>query len=145
MSTIYFDPVRTFEGFVKKMNEFAGDIEKNVKQEVRSFKPRADIFEDEKNIFVSVELPGLKKDDISIKINDENVLTIKGEKKRTDESNDKNTIRNERIYGEFTRSFILADNLDVNKINAKFDNGVLELTIGKKEAEQAKEVTVNIL
>jgi HSP20 family protein len=90
-----------------------------------------------------VELPGVKKEDVKLTINDENVLVIKGEKKK-DESKDKVYVRSERSYGAFERSFRLSDNINKDSINAKYDNGILNISFQKKEPQKPKEVNINI-
>lgn len=143
MTLLRFDPMRSFEGTMKKMQEIAKDFEHGVSFETGSFKPRVDISEDSKNVFVFAEMPGMSREEIKVNISDDNVLVIKGEKKSVHQEN--TTLhRTERVYGSFERSFILPDNLDVEKITAKYDNGTLELTIPKKEPVKPKEVEVQI-
>jgi len=148
MGILKVDPFRGFENIARKMNDFVGEFEKGFSVEYGGFAPRTDISEDSKNLFVHVELPGMNKDDVKILINDDNVLVIKGDKKRdskSEEQNDDRTfIRLERGFGEFTRSFMLPDNIDKSNINAKFDNGLLEIILNKKEPEKPKEVEIKI-
>ncbi|MCX6154683.1 MAG: Hsp20/alpha crystallin family protein [Candidatus Kapabacteria bacterium] len=149
MGILRVDPMRGFENVARKMNDFFGDLEKGFSVEYGAFIPRTDISEDAKNLFVHVELPGIKKDEVKVSINDENVLIIKGDKKREqaqDEAKSETTfIRVERGFGEFTRSFMLPDNVDKASINAKFENGLLEIILNKKEPEKPKVFEVEIL
>lgn len=148
MAIMRFDPVKGFETISKRMNEFVNEFEKGFSFEYGGFAPRIDIYEDEKNLFVQAELAGLKKEDVKVKINDEGVLCISGEKKRDskyDNSNEStNIIRIERSYGAFNRSFMLPDNINKDSIKAKFENGILEISLEKKEPEKPKEVQVEI-
>jgi HSP20 family protein len=148
MSLVRFDPFRSFEGIAKKMNDFMGDFEKGVNIEFGTFSPRVDISEDEKYLYVNAELPGLKKEEVKVTINDDNVLVIKGEKKREESQEEKDEnktfIRVERNYGMFTRSFMLPENLKTDSINAKFENGVLNISLEKVEPQKPKEVEVQI-
>lgn len=148
MAIMRFDPMRGLETISRRMNDLFGDFEKGFSFEYGSFVPRIDISEDEKQVFIHAELPGLKKDDVKIKINDEKVLTISGEKKQEDKYNDKDEnhtfIRVERSFGAFTRSFALPDNINTESINAKFENGVLKVSLDKKEPEKPKEVEITI-
>lgn len=144
MALVRFDPFRGFESLTKKLNEFAGEFEKGFNIEFGAFAPKIDIAEDEKNIFFHVELPGIKKEDVKVSLTDGNVLMIKGEKKREDKVEDKCYIRVERNYGSFSRSFELPDNVKTDSISAKYDNGVLNLTLEKVEPQKPKEVEVNI-
>jgi len=93
---------------------------------------RVDISEDENALYMDAELPGIKKEEINLAI-DDNVLTIKAERKQEAEENKKNYHRVERIYGNFARSFALADNIDREHIAAKYDNGILHLHLPKSE------------
>jgi HSP20 family protein len=143
MTRIMFDPMRGLENFAKKMNDVADNFERGFVFETGVFSPRIDIVEMEESYIIYGEFPGMSKEDIKINVNEEKILKIKGNKiKNTDES--KSFLRTERTYGEFERTFMLADNIDLEKISAKYENGVLELTIAKKEPVKPKEVDVQI-
>lgn len=148
MSFLRFDPVRGFEGLTRKVGNVMNDIEKGFSIEYGGYAPRVDIIEDEANIYFQFEIPGLKKEDVKVTVNEENILTIKGEKKREDVINDKADekvmIRAERNFGSFTRSFMLPDNVKKDSISAKYENGVLNLTLLKIQPEMPKEVEVQI-
>ncbi|HCA41650.1 MAG TPA: hypothetical protein DEP28_00190 [Bacteroidetes bacterium] len=103
--------------------------------------PRAEITEDKDNFYLNLEIPGVNKDDVKVSI-ENNVLTIKGVKKETYNKEEKNLIMNERYYGEFTRSFNLTKDINVNSIDAQFNNGVLHITLPK--VEEAKPVVKEI-
>ncbi|MFA6571976.1 MAG: Hsp20/alpha crystallin family protein [Bacteroidota bacterium] len=138
-----FDPVRGFEHFARRVNDFVEDANKGFSVEFGSFQPKVDIAEDEKNLFLHAEMPGVKKEDVKVTINEENILLIKGEKKREFDSA-KSIVRNERGFGSFARSFALPENILTDKIEAKFENGVLFITLTKKEPEKPREVEINI-
>ena len=152
MSYIKFDPFRGMEQVARRMNQVFSDLEKGVSVEYSSFSPRIDIAEDEKNLFVYVELPGLKKEDVKITISDDRILFIKGEKKREyepEKDGEVNTdartyIRAERAYGEFNRSFALPENINSDNVNASFNNGVLTISLLKIEPVKPKEIEIQI-
>lgn len=146
MAIVKFDPFREISAAMSKMNEFLSDFDKTFYNDTRAFYPAVDISEDEKNIYLNFELPGLSKDDVQVKIKEDNVLVIKGEKKQETKTEDKerNYIRMERHFGEFSRYFTLPDNVNAEKIDAKFDNGVLSITIEKKEPEKPNEKLIEI-
>jgi HSP20 family protein len=149
MAIMRFDPIKGFETISKRMNDFMSEFEKGVSVEYGAFAPRIDIFEDDKKLYIHAELPGIKKEDVKLKVNEEGALSISGEKKQDQkfEENKENTciIRVERSYGAFARSFLLPDYVDKESINAKFDNGLLEISLNKKEPEKPKETHIEIL
>ncbi len=148
MALVRFDPMNGFNSITRKMNDFISDFDKGLSVEFGGFAPRIDILEDEKTLFVQAEIPGIKKEDIKVKINEEGMLCISGEKKRTqnEEVNQDNfkQIRTERNYGTFSRSFILPDNINKESIKAKFENGVLDVSFEKSAPEAPKETYINI-
>lgn len=143
MTRIMFDPMRGFESLAKKMNEVADSFERGFVFETGVFTPRVDIVEKEDSYIVYGEFPGMSKEDIKVNVNEEKVLRIKGNKQKITDDN-RTYLRTERAYGEFERTFVLADNIDLEKISAKYENGVLELTIAKKEPVKPKELDIQI-
>lgn len=112
-----------------------------------NWSPRVDISENENNFFIHAELPGMNKDDISVNI-DNGVLTIEGEREhKTEDKEDKNGRkfhRVERSYGKFQRSFRLPNTVEQSKIEASFNDGVLDLTIPKAEEAKPKQIEVKV-
>ncbi|WP_026883372.1 heat shock protein Hsp18 [Clostridium akagii] len=101
-----------------------------------------DLKEDENNYTIEADLPGIKKEDISLEY-DNNYLTISAKRDETSENNDNNFVRRERTYGEFKRSFYI-DNIDENTVDASFTDGVLKITLPKKEKGiQRKKIDIN--
>lgn len=109
----------------------------------RGFKPPVDIVEKDNAFFATVDLPGLKKEDIEISL-DEGVLTLKGERKLEAVASDeaKTYRRIERAYGAFSRSFTLPQGVDLAAIEASFADGVLTLTLPKSEAAKARKIAI---
>lgn len=105
-----------------------------------AWSPDIDISEDKDNYYVKADLPGLKKEDVSVAIEDD-VLTIRGERKQETEQKEKNYHRVERSYGVFQRSFNVGQ-VKTEQIKAKYENGVLDVTLPKQE--QAKPQNINI-
>lgn len=93
---------------------------------------KCDIYEEGNDYHIVMDTPGYDKKDISIEVKD-GYLTIKASKNKEEKEENKNYIRRERVYGEIQRSFALND-VDVEKINAKFSNGTLHLIVPKKES-----------
>jgi len=144
MTLVRLEPFRGFERLSKRFNDLVSDVEKGVSFEMGGFSPRIDITEDDNHIFVHAEVAGLNKEDVKVSVNEDRTLLLKGEKKKATLSEDKRVIRTERIYGEFERSFMLPDSADIEHIDAKFENGVLELSIPKIEPPKPKEINVEI-
>ncbi len=106
--------------------------------------PSADVYETDNEYVFEFELPGFKKEDVKVKVED-NVLTISSEvKEEKNEEKDKSYHIFERRYGTFKRQFSLPETADVAKIDAKFENGVLELKVQKKEEEKKRAIDVQI-
>lgn len=106
-------------------------------------RPLGDVWEDEKNVYASVELPGLKKEDIDINITDEGI-EVKAEKKAEKEEKDKNYYRIERNYAGFYKFISLPENIDAEKAEASYNNGILKVSLPKTEkTESKKKIKVN--
>ena len=138
-----FDPFNElvddlFKGFLVRPLAFAGRGEGGVQL------PRAKVDVAEKNgaYLVTAELPGVRKEDIHVAIDGAQV-TIEAEARREKEaSKDERTLHSERTYGKLARSFTLPQEVDESKAEAKFKDGVLELTLPKKAAAQRKQITI---
>ena len=103
--------------------------------------PRVDIEEDEEGYVIKAEVPGVRKEDLSIEI-ENNVLTIRGEKREEREEKEKKVYRRETYYGEFKRSFALPEHVDVEKVEAEFRDGVLMLKLPKVEEQKARKIEI---
>ena len=142
MTLIKFEPIRDFELLGNKIHRFFGEFPSNFDYN-NTFSPKIDISEDEKNIYLEAEIPGIKKEEINISLED-NIITIKGEKKFSSEKKEKNLIRNERIYGSFSRSFTLHEELNPDAANAEFENGILKIVLEKAAQKTVKERQIQI-
>ena len=103
----------------------------------REVVPSVDVTEEEKGFNVTVELPGMDEKDVAVSVADR-VLTIRGEKKEEKEKKEKNLYRSERAYGSFRREMQLPADVDAEKIDASFKNGVLTIVLPKSKEAQAK-------
>lgn len=111
---------------------------------IKAWTPKCDIFETENEIVVKVELPDVKKEDIKVGI-ENNMLTIRGERKFEEETKRENYHRVERSYGEFRRSFTLPDFADPAKVNADYKDGVLRVTLAKRAEARPKQIDVKVV
>lgn len=145
----FYKPINRCSDMTRRSNEFSIQNEHHYNTHKQITAPRVDIIEDAKEFRFLVEMPGLKKDEIKLSIIEDNVLHIIG--KKVEEKNEENTKkglifhRKERFNGEFTRKFILPENVNHEAIDAKFENGVLSIVIEKKEAEKPKEIEVKVV
>lgn len=144
MTTLRFDPFRGFEQMLRKINEVAGEIERGVTVETGGYNPRIDIFEDNLNVYIVAEIAGIPKEKLNVKLTEDRILMISGKKERCESEKDKTYLRSERNFGEFSRSFVLPENLDLSAVKANYRDGVLEITIAKKQPEPPKEIEIAI-
>lgn len=106
-----------------------------------NFVPPVDVYEDEHQIMLLAEIPGVEEKDLNLHV-ENNVLTISGERKFETEKKKENFHRLERHYGRFTRSFTLPPTADTQNVNAEFENGLLKITIGKREEAKPKQIKI---
>jgi len=105
--------------------------------------PALDLFQDKDNVFVKVELPGMKKEEIHISLHD-GLLTITGERKREEKTEEGETFRSETYYGKFHRSVTLPTMVDANKVKATYKDGILTVTLPKAEEAKPKQIEVGV-
>ena len=108
-----------------------------------SFAPPVDTYEDEHNIVLKLEVPGIDEKDIHVHI-DNNTLTVHGERNIEKEEKEENYRRIERQYGSFTRSFTLPSSVDQGQVSAHYDKGVLKISLAKKAEAKPKQIKVNV-
>lgn len=103
---------------------------------------RMDVVESPESFKIVAELPGMEKEAIRVVVHDD-LLTISGERKQAEQS-DRNVVWSERRWGSFSRSFRLPDTVDKSGVSADYKNGILEVTIAKKEEQKPKEIEVKV-
>jgi len=106
-----------------------------------NFIPPVDIYEDDHNITLQIEIPGVREEDIDVRL-ENNVLTITGERKLENEEKKQNFHRIERQYGKFVRSFTLPNTVNADSVNAEFNDGVLRVSIAKREESKPKQIKI---
>mgnify|MGYP003392735325 CR=1 FL=1 len=139
------DVFADMEDFQKEMNRLF-DLRSQMPAKIGNgglWSPAVDIIDEKDQIRIKADLPGLKKEDIEVSA-DNDVLTIKGEKKEEKEIKEKDYVRSERYYGVFHRSFSLPTGVDPQKVNATYKDGVLEVTLSKREDAKPKQVKVEV-
>jgi HSP20 family protein len=105
--------------------------------------PALDLSQDKDNVFVKVELPGMKKEEISITLH-EGVLTISGERKHEEEKKAGDVFRSERFFGKFHRSVALPAAVKTDKVAAAYKDGILTVTLPKAEEAKPKQIAVSV-
>ncbi len=106
-----------------------------------SWIPATDVFEDKDSVKIVVEVPGVRPEDVKISL-ENNILTIRGEKKQEAEEKNERVHRYERSYGVFERSFALPTTVDPDKVEARYQDGILAITIPKSERARPREIPV---
>ncbi|KZK73424.1 MAG: heat-shock protein Hsp20 [Pelodictyon luteolum] len=130
------DPLKMFEDvFSEKVSPFFSSII------TPAFK--VDISEDDNAIFIEADMPGMKKEDVHVSMEDD-VLCINAEREQKEEEKKKGFHRIERSWGSLSRSFTLGDNVDEKAIEAHYDNGVLKIKVPKKEPEPQRGVEIPV-
>ncbi len=143
MTLVRFEPLREFENFSNQIQKYFDELPFIATGRSDSFMPKFDIYEDAEHLFVDTEAPGVSKEDIRLTIED-NILTLEGEKKQSEELKEKNFFRSERMYGSFKRSFTLPVEVDSQKVEAKYDNGLLRIKFRKVDAQPKNEKTIEV-
>jgi len=148
MTIVKWDPFRNVAALQDRINRIfdesfsrTADLEDDIS--MSAWKPSVDIYETDEAIILKAELPGIKKEDISVEVKD-NILTLKGERAEEKEIKEKNYYRKERAFGTFNRAFNLQHRIQPDKIKARFKDGVLEIEIPKPEEEKPKQITVKV-
>lgn len=129
---------RFFDSSLLSMSKDLGES-----SNIGSWLPSTDIHDSGDRLVVQTDLPGLNKDDIEVIVQG-NTLFIRGEKKHEDKVQDSGLIRSERFFGQFERALPLTDDVDSSKIDATYKNGVLTVTLAKREEAKPKQITVNV-
>jgi HSP20 family protein len=108
-----------------------------------TFAPAVDVYEDEHQVTLKIEVPGIDEKDIDVRV-ENNTLTVHGERKIEKEEKEENYRRVERQYGAFTRTFTLPQTVDTENVAANYDKGVLKISLPKKAEAKPKQIKVNV-
>ena len=135
-----WSPFREYGALPSRLARFFGEGGQQVPFTGR-FAPSVDIAEDDDRYVITVELPGSKKEDVTVEMNDR-VLTIRGEKRNEREEKKEQSRWVERSYGSFSRSFTLPSNAVADRVKAEFKDGVLTIEVPKAEEAKPKAITI---
>jgi HSP20 family protein len=108
-----------------------------------NFVPPVDVYEDEHNVTIKMEVPGIEQKDIDIRL-ENNTLTVRGERKFEQDEKEENFHRIERRYGSFYRAFTLPNSVDNENVSANYENGVLKIQLAKRAEAKPKQIKVNV-
>lgn len=143
MTLIKFEPLRELETLHSQMQKYFDDFFTGKYSSTETFLPRVEIKDKENNLEVLAELPGVSKENIKLKL-EENVLTLEGEKKNENIEKGDKFYRSERVYGKFKRSFALPAEVESDNVEANFENGVLKVTLSKAKVQPKTEREISI-
>jgi len=142
-----WDPFREFVTLQDRMNRLFRDPRGPAGQDealtTTAFAPPVDVYEDEHNVTLKIEVPGIDEKDIDVRI-ENNTLTVHGERKFEKDEKEENYRRVERQYGSFTRTFTLPSTVNHENVQADYDKGVLKIKLAKKAEAKPKQIKVNV-
>ena len=140
MSLVKWDPFREFNAWNDRLGSF---LVRNWDSPLSTtaWNPSVDVFENDNEVVFKAELPGMNAKDIDVKL-ENNILTLKGERRFEKETKEENYHRIEREYGTFSRSFALPTAVNGEKVTAEYKDGVLKVTLPKKEEIKSKPIKI---
>jgi HSP20 family protein len=141
-----WDPFRELTTLQDRMNRLFQETASGGETSLTNsgaFIPPVDVYEDEQGLRLKLEVPGIDEKDLDVRI-ENNVLTVRGERKFEKEEKEENFHRIERRFGSFSRSFTLPQTVDTEGVTAEYKNGVLTLQLGKKAEAKPKQIKVSI-
>lgn len=142
MTLVRYNPNQFFDtSFDRFFSDFLPSVVTNGEGSHGVISPRVDISDGEEAIYITAEVPGIDKDQLKIEVN-QRVLTLSGEKHSEQEHKDAGIFRSERVFGAFKRGFTLPDEVDVDNIVARTENGVLRITLPKKPESKPKQISI---
>jgi len=138
-------PFRGVTTLQEQVNRVIGDLVGRTGEEsnLTPWAPAVDIYETEHELVVKADMPDVNPQDLDIHV-ENNILTIRGERKFENKVKEENYLRMERSYGSFSRTFSLANSVNSEAIKADYQNGVLTLSIPKREEAKPKQIKVNV-
>jgi HSP20 family protein len=141
-----YNPFREYAALHNRMSRLFNDAQGPEGQETlttTAFAPPVDVYEDEHQITLKIEVPGIEEKDIDVRVEND-TLTVHGERKFEKEEKEENFRRVESQYGCFTRTFTLPTTVDHENIQADYDKGVLKIKLAKKSEAKPKQIKVNV-
>jgi HSP20 family protein len=143
MALVRWEPFRELAALQNEMGRWMGQLGMTTpgNGQTSTWLPAVDVWETENELVLSFDLPGIPEDKIAVEL-DDNVLTVSGERERTQEHSTDRFYRFERRFGQFSRSVTLPQGVDESQINADFKNGVLEVRVPKPEEQKPRRIQI---
>src|SRR5271168_1079437 len=144
-----FEPFREFSTLQDRINRVFresyghGPAGQDESLTTSSFAPAVDVYEDDHQVTLKIEVPGIDEKDIDVRL-ENNTLTVHGERKLEKEEKEENYRRVERQYGSFTRSSSLPNTVDAGRVSAQYDKGVLKIKLAKKVEAKPKQIKISV-
>jgi HSP20 family protein len=141
-----WEPFREFSTLQDRLNRLFQQSVSEGREEsltTSSFAPAVDVYEDDHQVTLKIEVPGIDEKDIDVRL-ENNTLTVHGERKLEKEEKEENYRRVERQYGSFTRSFTLPQTVDAEGVSAQYDKGVLKIKLAKKAEAKPKQIKISV-
>ena len=146
MSIVRYDPFRDLRTLQEEVNRlFSTNLTRGFGEESigrGAWNPSVDIYENKDHIVLEAELPGMKREDFELSV-ENNVITLRGERQFEKKEDSDNYHRVERSYGSFTRSFTLPQTVSAEGATAEYKNGVLRVTLPKREEAKARRIEIS--
>lgn len=150
MAIVRFDPFRDMLTLQERMNRLFDESFRTIGRSgseeewaAGSWSPAVDIYEQNGSIVLNAELPGVDSKDVDVRV-ENNVLTLRGERRLEGEVKRESYHRIERVYGSFSRSFTLPSVVDADKIKAEFKDGVLRMVLPKRDEAKPKQIAISV-
>jgi HSP20 family protein len=147
MALVRFEPFRDLfnsqDRFNRVLSQAFSQAFGDEESKLGAWAPAVDIFETDENLVVKAEIPGVNPKDVEVRVED-NTLYLKGQRKFENEVKDENYHRIERSYGSFTRTFALPSSIDADKVAAEYKDGLLTLTLPKREEAKPKTIKIQV-
>src|SRR5579875_628972 len=137
------DLVATQDRFNRLFNEAFSNVFGGEQLATRTWSPAVDIYETDHDLVLKAELPGIDPKDLEVRV-ENGTLYLKGERKQESEVKEENYHRIERAYGSFVRSFTLPSSVNTEDVKAEYKDGVLTLTMAKREEAKPKTIKINV-
>lgn len=144
MTLVRFSPMRDMMTLQNELNRIfnAAPVSNNEEYESATWSPLADVIEDHDKYTIQLDMPGMTKEHVKLNFK-ENVLTVSGERKSAEVKEGITSHREERVYGKFVRTFSFRTPVNPEKIDAKFTDGVLSITVPKAEEAKPKQIEIH--